>query len=149
MGPSINHVDNFLDIFNPPPPLWTILLNKSYVVIWTFGKLPSPCLAHMVYEWPLNKYGSGMPLSVPLKCNAWKMECVCKTSPRRRTLVITLSSWVFFLKRVLLWFFIGPIIQRWNLFLWASKWNIGVGTFRKLPQASVNLRKFQQKCFTT
>ena len=28
--------------FNPPPPLWTILLNKAYVVIWTLGKLPLP-----------------------------------------------------------------------------------------------------------
>ena len=28
--------------FDPPPPLWTILLNKTYVVIWTFGKPPSP-----------------------------------------------------------------------------------------------------------
>ena len=24
------------------PPLWTILLNNAYVVIWTFGKPPSP-----------------------------------------------------------------------------------------------------------
>ena len=23
------------DIFDPPPPLWTILLNKAYVVTWT------------------------------------------------------------------------------------------------------------------
>ena len=38
----INHVDRFLDIFDPPPPLWTILLNKAYVVTWTFGKLPLP-----------------------------------------------------------------------------------------------------------
>ena len=44
-GSSINHVDRFLNIFDPPPPSWTILLNKAYVVIWTFGKLPSslPC----------------------------------------------------------------------------------------------------------
>ena len=36
-GASINHVDSFLEIFDPPPPSWTILLNKAYVVTWTFG----------------------------------------------------------------------------------------------------------------
>ena len=36
----------------PPPPLWTILFNKAYVVTWIFGKLPSPRLVHMVYECP-------------------------------------------------------------------------------------------------
>ena len=35
-------MDIFLDIFDPPPPLWTILLNKAYVVICTYGKPPSP-----------------------------------------------------------------------------------------------------------
>ena len=42
--------------------LWTfltpgpsILLNKAYVVIWTLGKLPLPCLVLMVYEWPLKR----------------------------------------------------------------------------------------------
>ena len=39
--------------FLTPPPLWTILLNRAYVVIWTFGKPPSPCHVHMVYECPL------------------------------------------------------------------------------------------------
>ena len=29
-------------IFDPPPPLWTILLNKANVVTWIFGKLPLP-----------------------------------------------------------------------------------------------------------
>ena len=32
-------------VFEPPPPLWTILLNKAYVVIWTFGKPPSPAMS--------------------------------------------------------------------------------------------------------
>ena len=41
-GSFIDHVDRFLNIFDPPPPLWTILLNKAYVVTWTFGKLPLP-----------------------------------------------------------------------------------------------------------
>ena len=34
----------FFWIFCPPSPtLWTILLNKTYVVIWTSGKPPPPC----------------------------------------------------------------------------------------------------------
>ena len=32
----------------PGPILWTILLSKTYVVIWTFGKPSSPCHVHMV-----------------------------------------------------------------------------------------------------
>ena len=28
--------------FLPSPPLWTCLLNMGYVLIWTFGKPPSP-----------------------------------------------------------------------------------------------------------
>ena len=36
-GASINHVDSFLEMFDPPPPSWAILLNKAYVVTWTFG----------------------------------------------------------------------------------------------------------------
>ena len=27
----------FLGTFDPPPPSWSLLLNKAYVVIWTFG----------------------------------------------------------------------------------------------------------------
>ena len=42
MDSSINHVDSFLNIFNPLPPLRAILLNKAYVFIWTFGKPPPP-----------------------------------------------------------------------------------------------------------
>ena len=33
---------DFWTFLTPPPPLWTILLNKAYVVTWTFGKLPLP-----------------------------------------------------------------------------------------------------------
>ena len=29
-GPCTNHVDRFFDFFNPPPPSWTVLLNKLY-----------------------------------------------------------------------------------------------------------------------
>ena len=32
--------------FWPPPPcLWTILFNKTYIVIWTFGKPPPPAMS--------------------------------------------------------------------------------------------------------
>ena len=46
-------MDGILDIFDPLPPLWTILLNKAYVVIWTFGNPPLPYHVHMVHECPL------------------------------------------------------------------------------------------------
>ena len=37
-GSSINHVDSFFDIFDPSPPLWTILLYfTTCIVLWTFG----------------------------------------------------------------------------------------------------------------
>ena len=43
-------MDSFLEIFDPPlPPSWTILLNKAYVVTWTFHELH----VHTVYETPL------------------------------------------------------------------------------------------------
>ena len=38
---SINNVDRFLD-FWPPPPLWTILLNKAYEVLNMDGHLENP-----------------------------------------------------------------------------------------------------------
>ena len=41
-GPSINHVDRFLGIFDPFPLSWSLLLNKIYVVKWSFGKTPAP-----------------------------------------------------------------------------------------------------------
>ena len=43
-----------LDIFDPPLPSWTVLLNKDNIVICTFGqRAPSPhCHAHMIYYAP-------------------------------------------------------------------------------------------------
>ena len=35
-GLSINHVG----IFAPPPPSWSLLLNKPYVIKWKFGSPP-------------------------------------------------------------------------------------------------------------
>ena len=44
-----------------PPPLWTYLLNRGYVVKWTFGKPPSPLLRKFKFSrfkqfqtWKLN-----------------------------------------------------------------------------------------------
>ena len=37
LGSSINHVVTFLGIFDPPPPSWSLLLNKAYVIKWSFG----------------------------------------------------------------------------------------------------------------
>ena len=47
----VHIVDRFLNIFDPPPPLWTTLLNNAYVVTWTFGKLPLP---HAMSTWFMN-----------------------------------------------------------------------------------------------
>ena len=42
-GGSLNHVDGFLDFFDPPlPPMWIILLNKGYVLCGYFENPPSP-----------------------------------------------------------------------------------------------------------
>ena len=46
MGSSINHVVKILGIFDPPPPLWSLLLNKAYVIKWS----SPPSTAHVVYE---------------------------------------------------------------------------------------------------
>ena len=45
----LNHVDGFLDFFDPSPPMWIILLNKGYVLMWIFREPPSPLVIHMVY----------------------------------------------------------------------------------------------------
>ena len=39
--------------FDPLPPLWTILLYKAYVVIWTFGKPPPPAMSTWFMNDPL------------------------------------------------------------------------------------------------
>ena len=52
-------MDRCLDIFDPLPPLWTISLNKAYVVTWTFGKLPLP---------PAYPHGLWMP---PYQYDIW------------------------------------------------------------------------------
>ena len=32
----------FLEFFDPPPPMWIILLNKGYVLMWIFREPPLP-----------------------------------------------------------------------------------------------------------
>ena len=32
----------FLDIFDSPPPSWSLLLNKAYVIKWSFSWIPLP-----------------------------------------------------------------------------------------------------------
>ena len=53
MGSFIHHVDRNLDFFDPPPPLWTILLSKAYVVIRIFGKPPPPAMSAWLMNAPL------------------------------------------------------------------------------------------------
>ena len=52
----LNHVDGFLDFFDPSPPMWIILLNKGYVLMWIFREPPSPQVIHMVYGCSLRYY---------------------------------------------------------------------------------------------
>ena len=41
-GPSVNHIGSFFGHFwLSHPPLYTVLLNKSYVIIWSFVYPPS------------------------------------------------------------------------------------------------------------
>ena len=47
------YVVNILGIFDPPPPSWSLLLNKAYVIKWSFGQPPYPSTVHVVYECPL------------------------------------------------------------------------------------------------
>ena len=51
-GTSINHVDRFLDFFDPPPPMWIILLNKGYVLMWIFREPPPPWLSTWFMDVP-------------------------------------------------------------------------------------------------
>ena len=36
-GSFINPVVKILGIFDPPPPSWSLLLNKAHVIKWSFG----------------------------------------------------------------------------------------------------------------
>ena len=59
----MNHVDRQFDIFDPSP-LWTVLLNKAYVVIWTVGKPPSPTMSTWFMNAPLTELGMHMQTMV-------------------------------------------------------------------------------------
>ena len=43
------HGQNF-EYFDPPPPSWSLLLNKAYVIKWSFG-YPPP---HQLSTWFMN-----------------------------------------------------------------------------------------------
>ena len=53
-GGSLNHVDDFWDFFDPPPPMWIILLNKGYVLMWIFREPPSPWSSTWFMDVPLS-----------------------------------------------------------------------------------------------
>ena len=38
--------------FWPPPFSWSLLLNKAYVMKWSYDWPPSPLTVYVVYEWP-------------------------------------------------------------------------------------------------
>ena len=42
MGTCTNHVDRILGIFDPPPPMWTLLLNSCYKVLMSSEQPPLP-----------------------------------------------------------------------------------------------------------
>ena len=95
-----------MDSFLPPPPSKTILLNKAYVVIWTFDNpLPLPCphgLRLTPYVWWLftNFFGSD---SFKPYINLWKLyywvpeartsvKLFCKQNPPLSDLFIILKT---------------------------------------------------------
>ena len=47
------------------PPLWTILLNKVYVVIWTFGKPPPPAMSTWFMNAPIDEAVVGELITCP------------------------------------------------------------------------------------
>ena len=52
-----------MDIFDSPPPSWPLLLNKAYVIKWSFGKpAPSPSTVHVVYGCPLGALVQTSPM---------------------------------------------------------------------------------------
>ena len=55
LGVSLNHVDGFLDFFDPPPPMWIILLNKGYVVMWIFREPLLPPWSSTWFKDPPNR----------------------------------------------------------------------------------------------
>ena len=53
-GGSLNHVDDFWDFLDPPlPPMWIILLNKGYVLMWIFREPPPPWSSTWFMDVPL------------------------------------------------------------------------------------------------
>ena len=58
----------FWAFLTPPPPLWTILLNKAYVVIWTFGKPPlPPAMSTWFMNDPSQGFNRVLSMQMPLR----------------------------------------------------------------------------------
>ena len=57
-------MDRNFDFFDPLHPLRTILLNKAYAVIWTFGKPPPPAMS----TWFMNAPLPLLPLAKSRQC---------------------------------------------------------------------------------
>ena len=55
MGPFINDVTQFLDIFSPPSPFVMPLCPKSYALQSHFALPLSPSLHDVIYEWSLRQ----------------------------------------------------------------------------------------------
>ena len=67
-SPTVHHARITIDVgvihiplgqifghFDPPPPSWSLLLNKAYVIKWSFGQppLPPPQLSTWFMDAPL------------------------------------------------------------------------------------------------
>ena len=63
-GSFINHVVKFLGIFDPLPPSWSLLLNKAYVIKWSFGQPPLP---PQMSTWFMNDPPLRCPMSKLIK----------------------------------------------------------------------------------
>ena len=50
-------------LFWPPSPLWTILLNRAYVVIWTFSNPPPAAMSTWFVNAPLCQFAPSLPHS--------------------------------------------------------------------------------------
>ena len=51
-GACTNHVDRILGNFDPLPPMWTLLKNSCYLVLWPSEQPPSLSIVHVVCTRP-------------------------------------------------------------------------------------------------
>ena len=76
-----NVFNNKFGYSTPLPPLWTILLYKAYIAMWTFSRLPLPQSVHLVCECPLFIFNhTWRPTwSLILKLRLWVSICMGST----------------------------------------------------------------------